>query len=104
MISTLKAYSPRTILKIRDLGSICHNKTPINYVSIDAFVAENRSKNDDNNKLRESIIGAIINNLIPESYYTHSKKWRKIKNGIYIFIDHEHISTKQVIAQKYTLL
>jgi len=87
MISTLKAYSPRTILKILDLGSICHNKRSINYDSIDAFAAENRSKNDDNNKLRESIIGAIINNLIPESYYTHSEKWRKIKSGIYIFID-----------------
>jgi len=47
-----------------------------------------KKQNDSNNKLRESIVGAILNKKIPEIYFVISRRWNNIK----IAID-EYIST-----------
>ena len=62
--------------------SITYNKTTINYNSVNSFNISSRSKNDANNKIRENIIGAIINNRIPREYYTYSLLWKNLKDEI----------------------
>jgi len=68
--------------KLNNLKSITYNKTSINYKSIDAFQISDRQSNDKNNKIRENIIGAIINNKIPKEYFIISNRWKKLKEGI----------------------
>ena len=67
-----------------------NKKKPINITSnieitkssIDIFnITENKSKNDYNNKLRETIICNIINKQIPEEYYK-DEKWIKLRNEV----------------------
>lgn len=43
--------------------------------------AADRGQNDKNNKMREAIIGAIINNQIPETYYL-TERWRALKTAV----------------------
>lgn len=62
-----------------NLNNINYNNTIINYYSINSFYLSSRSDNDKNNKIRESIIGAIINNQIPTNYYKYSLIWKKMK-------------------------
>lgn len=40
-----------------------------------------RSQNDKNNKMREAIIGAIINNRVPPTYYL-TERWRNLKQAV----------------------
>ena len=47
---------------------------------------QSKSNNDANNKLRESIIGAIINNEVPYSYYAINK-WSNMKTAIHNYIN-----------------
>ena len=65
-----------------NLDNIYYNDTKINYYSINSFHLSSRSDNDKNNKIRETIIGAIINNRIPPNYYKYSLIWKKIKYEI----------------------
>lgn len=58
----------------------------IKFDDIDVFKYKNRLKNDSHNKKREYIIVSIINNIIPEKYYTLSEKWSNLKNEIILFI------------------
>lgn len=62
--------------------NVIYNKTTINYYSINSFDLSSRTNNDKNNKIRESIIGAIINNKIPYNYYKYSFRWTKMKDEI----------------------
>lgn len=59
----------------------------IKYIDINVFKCKNRSKNDSNNKKRENIISCIINNKIPEEYYTSSLSWSSLKNETFIYIE-----------------
>jgi len=49
------------------------------------YITKNRSKNDKNNKIRETIISNIINNLIPEEFY-NDEKWKNLKNEVSKFL------------------
>lgn len=40
-----------------------------------------RGRNDENNKLREAIISAVINKKVPEAYYKTSR-WRDLKQSL----------------------
>jgi len=56
----------------------------ISPVSSDVFThhaAAERGQNDKNNKMREAIIGAIINDRIPETYYL-TERWRALKTAV----------------------
>jgi hypothetical protein len=44
-----------------------------------------RSQNDKNNKMREAIIGAIINNRVPPTYYL-TERWRNLKQAVVGFL------------------
>jgi hypothetical protein len=69
------------------LDTIYYNKININYYDINAFILSIRATNDNNNKMRENIIGAIINNNIPTTYYKYSLRWSNLRNQIYAFIE-----------------
>lgn len=56
------------------------------YNDINAFVISDKKYNDKNNKTRENIIGAIINNKIPIEYYKYSRRWNNLKKNIESYI------------------
>lgn len=70
---------------IFNLSEINYNGEIINYKSIHAFNLSLRSLNDKNNKTRENIISAIINNRVPNDYYIINK-WRFMKRSILNYI------------------
>ena len=43
--------------------------------------AAERGQNDKNNKMREAIIGAIINDCVPATYY-RTERWRVLKTAV----------------------
>ena len=51
------------------MTSIIYNKETITPESIIAFNPSSKGLNDANNKTRENIVAAIINNKIPQTYY-----------------------------------
>ena len=66
-----------------------------------------RSCNDQNNKLRESIISDIINSKIPEEFYQDSR-WSNLKDGLFNYIGKitngeklEHVECKIKAGRKY---
>lgn len=69
-----------------NLNNVNYNKSTLNYYSINSFHLSPRSDNDKNNKIRENVIGAIINNKIPNNYYKYSIIWKKLKDNIDNFI------------------
>ena len=71
----------------KNLVYVDYNNMCINYYSINVFNLSIRSDNDKNNKIRENIIGAIINNIIPVNYYKYSLRWSQLQNEINKFIE-----------------
>jgi hypothetical protein len=71
-----------------------YNKEIINDKSIYAFNISIRRLNDKNNKTRENIIGAIINNKVPENYYILNE-WLYLKVNIINYL--KKISHKSYI-------
>lgn len=70
----------------KNLPSINYNKKELNYYSIDKFIVSTKNNNDNNNKIRENIIGAIINGEIPTDFYKYSYRWKNLQKGINNFI------------------
>ena len=60
------------------LPAFTYNKNvKLNPESIDSFnVSPGKNKNDEKNKTRENIIGAIINNKVPNEYFNIKKLFR----------------------------
>jgi hypothetical protein len=71
--------------KIFNLHPFTYNNEIINDKSINAFNLSERKLNDKNNKTRENIISAIINNKIPENYYILNK-WYYLKKKIFNYL------------------
>jgi hypothetical protein len=71
--------------KVFNLQPFTYNKENINDKSIHAFNLSTRQLNDKNNKTREHIIGAIINNKVPENYYILNK-WFYLKIKIFNYL------------------
>jgi hypothetical protein len=63
-----------------------NNNVVINYTDIDSFIKSKKIDNDKNNKLRENIIGSIINNKVPDYYYENSIKWKNMRDEIHEYI------------------
>jgi hypothetical protein len=66
------------------LSPFTYEKQTISAVSSDVFThhaAAGRNKNDKNNKMREAIICAIINNQVPDTYYL-TERWRALKHAV----------------------
>lgn len=75
MLFSGKAFKPFT-----------YNKELINIKSINAFNVSSRCNNDKNNKTREHIIGALVNNKVPEKYFVLAK-WLTMKNNVFAYIN-----------------
>ena len=64
-----------------------YNGVLLHYQSIRAFDLACKAKNDSNNKLRETIIGAIINKQVPSAYYLFgSGRWQAMKAAVYTYL------------------
>lgn len=72
--------------KLKSLPEIKYLKIKINYESINKFNEYKRKNNYINNKIREILLIAIINNIIPNEYYLLSNKWKIIKLNINKYI------------------
>ena len=59
-----------------------YNSQLIHYRSIEAFNLASKAQNDANNKMRETIIGAIINKHVPRTYYLCNNRWRALKKEV----------------------
>ena len=70
-----------SIVPIIDYKS-CH----IHYNSVNSFIISNRQSNDKENKIRESVISAVINDKVPNEYYALSNRWSVMKYKINEFI------------------
>jgi len=64
-----------------------YNETVITGDCIDTFIISEKCKNDTNNNIRENIIGAIINDKVPDEYYEYSSRWKTIKIALDEYID-----------------
>jgi hypothetical protein len=66
-----------------------YNKEQITIDSISAFDLSAKGLNDKNNKTRENIIGAIINDKVPVEFYD-IPRWLQIKNSVLKYITELH--------------
>jgi len=63
-----------------------YNSVLLHYQTIRAFDLAHRAKNDANNRLRETIIGAIINKQVPSTYYLLGSRWQAMKAAVYTYL------------------
>ena len=68
------------------MTSIIYNKETITPESIIAFNPSSKGLNDANNKTRENIVGAIINNKIPQTYY-EIPEWLALEISIVTYLE-----------------
>lgn len=67
--------------KRRNLPNIKYNDLTIQFDLIAAFDVSLRRSNDEINRMREYIIGAIYNSKIPPEYYIFSLRWKRLKEA-----------------------
>jgi hypothetical protein len=78
----LKNFIKRWIDKYRYLPTIQYNNTIIYYSLIHKFQISKKQNNDKDNKIRETIIGAILNQKIPSIYFKYSYRWNDLKQKL----------------------
>jgi len=76
----------KTLFELTTFKSFNYNKQVIDVKSINSFNISSRGDNDSSNKTREHIIGAIINNKVPENYFV-LEKWLAMKNNVIEYIN-----------------
>ena len=76
--------------KLRNLPVFQNNKSELSYHSINSFDLSSKADNDSQNKLRESIVDAIVNNSIPETYYKYSRRWKTLYHCVQDYIQILH--------------
>jgi hypothetical protein len=64
-----------------------YNNCKITSNSINSFQLSVKKLNDTNNKMRENIIGAIINNKVPNYYYKKFSEWASMKHNVNDYIN-----------------
>jgi hypothetical protein len=74
-----------SVSEVLQLTPFVYNKHTIDHKSIHAFTKSEKKDNDKNNKIRETIIAAIINDVVPDNYYILSS-WFKMRHSIYEYI------------------
>jgi len=94
------------LLKLFALPAVKYNKMCIDRHSIHAFDISSKRFNDENNKMRESIVGAIINNKLPNDYFI-MYKWHRMKRSIDAYLHRLldvpflHVECKHMGGRKY---
>jgi len=76
----------KTLFSLKLFKVFSYNKEILSVKSINAFNISSRSNNDKNNKTREHIIGALINNKVPENYFVLGK-WLIMKNNVFAYVN-----------------
>jgi len=94
-IHILQRNIRKYLFLLYSLPIVKYNKSIINYKSIYDFDVSTKDKNDEKNKIRENIIGAIINKKIPEKYFKLSSKWKRLYDAIMNYIS-ELIDFKEI--------
>jgi hypothetical protein len=79
------------------MATVIYNNEIITIESVDAFKLSSKCLNDKNNKTRENIIGAIINNNIPDEYYA-LPEWDTLKTSITEYIQNLDNTRKYIRA------
>lgn len=84
------------------MTTLIYNKETITPESIIAFNPSSKGLNDAHNKTRENIVGAIINNKIPETYY-EIPEWLALEISIVTYLqelDTSRTYTRAVCSHK----
>jgi hypothetical protein len=76
----------KTLFSFKPFKPFTYNKEIISVKSINTFNVSSRCNNDKNNKTREHIIGALINNKVPENYFVLGK-WLTMKYNVISYIN-----------------
>lgn len=76
----------KTLFNLKAFIPYTYNKVVLNVKSINTFNVSSRSCNDKNNKIRELVIGALLNNKVPENYFVLAK-WRTMKYNLISYIN-----------------
>ena len=92
IVSNIKKY----LRKLHSLPSKPSHNYLINYSSINSFLISSKDKNDTQNKIREIIIGLIINGQLDNLYFRLSRRWMKLKKSIYDFINNYLVPDKVI--------
>lgn len=74
-----------SISNVLQLSAFTFNKICFNYTAIRAFQKSAKKENDANNKIRESIVAAIINQVVPDNYFILAS-WLNLRTSIFNFI------------------
>lgn len=85
-IKTLQNSIKKYVYKLNNLPSFSYNQKTLGYESINSFQLSDKKNNDKNNKLRENIIGAIINDKVPTTYFQVSQQWKCMKKKVFEYI------------------
>jgi len=97
-VSHIKNANMKTGLSVKGINGKCVLLLPFMYLgqlitgrsihvlsSISLAGGNGRGRNDENNKLREAIIGAVINKKVPEAYYK-TERWCHLKQSVDDFL------------------
>ena len=86
IVLLIQSHIKRYIDYINLLPSITYNKVKLTYSSIGAFDVSTKNLNDKNNKIRENIIGMILNKKVPLVYLQYSRRWARMERAISEYI------------------
>jgi hypothetical protein len=85
MLGHLRSINGRSVLLLPFIYLGQKISVVSSYVFTHDSTNTERSQNDKNNKMREAIIGAIINNRVPPTYYL-TERWRNLKQAVVGFL------------------
>lgn len=86
-IKIIKRFYRKCLRLFHSFPLFTINKLSFSYYSINSFIVSCKKNNDANNKIRENIIIAIINNKVPCIYFKYSNRWKKLKNNLFKYIN-----------------
>ena len=81
-------FSSMTLTEKPELPNVKHNKLTLSYTDIKQFDGSIREENDTANKIRESIIGALVNKVIPDSYFADDSRWSALRDAVTAYLTH----------------
>lgn len=101
MIGHLRSMNGRSVLLLPFIYLGQKISVVSSYVFTHDSTNTERSQNDKNNKMREAIIGAIINNRVPPTYYL-TERWRNLKQAVVGFLQTCSSSIDDTGAEAYS--
>ncbi len=96
IVSNIKKYLQR----LHSLPSKLSQNCLIDYGSINSFLLSSKETNDAQNKIREIIIGLIINGQLDNLYFRLSRRWMKLQKSIHDFINNYLVPDKVITNMK----